>query len=103
MHWSTALADYDRRLHQLESRVVASDVDDTEFSKLIRERTPKLLGSDDELLTRGPPFRWDPEFKVMFDALFAAEMAANKDHIRQRVGAWKCLVLDSESDATATY
>ena len=50
--------------------------DGREFSELIRERTAKLLGPDDELLTRGPPSTWDPAFKVMWDKLLAAAMAA---------------------------
>ena len=70
------MADYDRRLRQLESRVAASDDDGKEFSELIRERTARLLGPDDELLTRGPPSTWDPAFKVMWDKLLAAAMAA---------------------------
>jgi len=59
----------------LESRVVASDNDGKEISELIRKRTEELLGPDDELLTRGPPSTWDPEFKVMWEKLLAAAMA----------------------------
>jgi len=71
-------------VRQLESRVVASDDDGGEFSELIRERTAKLPGPDDELLTRGPPSTWDPEIKAMWEKILAAAMAARGNAEAQR-------------------
>jgi len=84
------LADYDRRLKQLESRTAPSaDDPDKEMREFLRKHTTDLLArsaefltSDerrelDEMLARGgPPSANDPEFKAQFDALAAAAMLA---------------------------
>ena len=84
------MADYDRRLKQLEDRAAASgDYRDEEMREFLRKHTTDLLArsaefltSDerhelDEMLARGgPPSAYDPEFKAQFDALVAAAMLA---------------------------
>ena len=70
----SSLADYDRRLRQLESRVVASDDDGREFSELIRERTEELIPPDELSALRAEPL--DPTILALFEAIHAAAISA---------------------------
>jgi hypothetical protein len=49
------VVDYDRRLRQLESRALASDDDDNDFSELIRKRTEQLIPADELAELRSQP------------------------------------------------
>ena len=68
------MADYDRRLRQLETRVVASDDDGRELSELIRKRNEELIPPEELAALRAEPP--DPKILALFEAIHAAAMAA---------------------------
>ena len=66
------MADYDRRLRQLESRVEG----DKEMREASRQRLRELLSPEE--IARGAPSSYDPEWKATWEALVAKVSAEGK-------------------------